>query len=121
MTGAAITQGLTITDVVILLGFCAVILDRVADARGWSRSSKALRRENEDLLRINAELEKTVALLQAKVAALDLKVVDLEKRDQAAVLAAIEHHEKAAGMRHQAFLDVLTDIRDNLKKTGGTA
>ena len=117
--GASVTQGLTLTDVVIILGFAAVLLDRVADARGWSRSSKALRRENEDLLRMNAELDKTVVDLRAKLAALELKVADLEKRDQAAVLAAIERHERNAEERATRLITVLTDIRDNLK-TGGS-
>jgi uncharacterized protein YlxW (UPF0749 family) len=113
------TESWSLTDVVILLGFAAVILDRVADARGWSRSSKVLRRENEDLVRINAELDKTVTELQAKVVVLEAKVSELQVRDQAAVLAALERHETNANARHLNYLDVLTDIRDNLK-TGGT-
>ena len=117
MTVATLVDGLSITDIVLLLGFLAVILDRVADGRGWSRSSKTLRRENEDLVRRNQELEQTVARHEDKIRVLEAKVVELEKRDQTAVLRALETHEVRADTRHARTLEVLTDIRDTLKDT----
>ncbi|MEK9809928.1 MAG: hypothetical protein VW362_05740 [Candidatus Nanopelagicales bacterium] len=113
---AALVDGLTLTDIVLILGFAAVILDRVADSRGWSRSSKTLRRENEDLVRRNTELEQTVARHEDKIRTLEQKVVELEKRDQAAVLRAIEQHETKADARHAKTLDVLVEIRDTLQE-----
>lgn len=117
VTVAALVDGLSVTDIVLLLGFLAVILDRVADSRGWSRSSKTLRRENEDLVRRNGELEQTVARHEDKIRVLEAKVVELEKRDQTAVLRALETHEVRADTRHARTLEVLTDIRDTLKDT----
>lgn len=117
VTVAALVNGLSVTDIVLLLGFLAVILDRVADSRGWSRSSKTLRRENEDLVRRNGELEQTVARHEDKIRVLEAKVVELEKRDQTAVLRALETHEMRADTRHARTLEVLTDIRDTLKDT----
>lgn len=117
VTVAALVNGLSVTDIVLLLGFLAVILDRVADSRGWSRSSKTLRRENEDLVRRNGELEQTVARHEDKIRVLEAKVVELEKRDQTAVLRALETHEVRADTRHARTLEVLTDIRDTLKDT----
>lgn len=114
---AALVDGLTLTDIVLILGFAAVILDRVADSRGWSRSSKTLRRENEDLVRRNTELEQTIARHEDKIRVLEAKVVELEKRDQTAVLRALETHEVRADTRHARTLEVLTDIRDTLKDT----
>ena len=117
VTVAALVNGLSVTDIVLLLGFLAVILDRIADGRGWSRSSKTLRRENEDLVRRNGELEQTVARHEDKIRVLEAKVVELEKRDQTAVLRALETHEVRADTRHARTLEVLTDIRDTLKDT----
>ena len=117
VTVAALVNGLSVTDIVLLLGFLAVLLDRVADSRGWSRSSKTLRRENEDLVRRNGELEQTVARHEDKIRVLEAKVVELEKRDQTAVLRALETHEMRADTRHARTLEVLTDIRDTLKDT----
>lgn len=117
VTVAALVNGLSVTDIVLLLGFLAIILDRVADSRGWSRSSKTLRRENEDLVRRNGELEQTVARHEDKIRVLEAKVVELEKRDQTAVLRALETHEVRADTRHARTLEVLTDIRDTLKDT----
>lgn len=113
---AAIVEGLTLTDVVLLLGFAAVIFDRIADGGGWYRSSKTIRRENEDLLRRNGELEQTNSRYEQRIAVLEAKVVELEQRDQAAVLKAIEQHELKADARHSRTLEVLVDIRDSLQK-----
>ena len=98
VTVAALVNGLSVTDIVLLLGFLAVILDRIADGRGWSRSAKTLRRENEDLVRRNQELEQTVARHEDKI-------------------QALETHEVRADTRHARTLEVLTDIRDTLKDT----
>lgn len=114
---------LSFSDIVIAAAFLAVILDRVADARGWSRSSKTLRRENEDLVRRNTELEQTVArheqkILEqgAEIESMRSRIIDLEKRDQAAVLAAIKLHEEQANHRHDRTIGVMSEIRDILKE-----
>lgn len=119
---AALLEQLSLTDVLLIVGLTGVALDRLADARGWLPSSKRLRRENEDLVRRNTELEQTVARHEQTIAtqgaalnALEQKVAELEKRDQAAVLAAIERHETNAASRQRESLAVLTDIRDHLK------
>lgn len=121
--------GLSLAELAIVLAFIGVVAERIVDSKGWARSSKTLRRENEDLVRRNRGLEETVArheqtiLEQAgKIAALDAKVVELEKRDQAAVLEAIERHEASAAVRHtesaarhMESLAVFHEIRDHLK------
>lgn len=111
------------TVVVLVLGVIALLIDRVADARGWSRSSKNLRVENLDLLRRNQELEVTVARHEgtiasqgAKIDELAARVALLSERDQAAVLAQLKVHETKAEARTDKTISLLTDIRDTLKR-----
>lgn len=112
---ASLVDHLSVTDVVLLLGMAGVVLDRLADARGWSRSSKALRLENTDLLRRNHELETTVARHVTEGARLTAQVETLQARDQAAVLSALERHEVSAERRAATTSGLLTEIRDTLK------
>lgn len=121
---------MTVETLLIAVGVAAVVADRVLDAFGLSRSSKALRRENEDLGRYNAELERTVERLEQKVteqaadiAMLRGKVDELALRDQAAVLNALRVHEENAERRHQRgeirhheSLEALRAIRDALTR-----
>lgn len=113
---AFLVDHLSVTDIVLLLGMVGVVLDRVADARGWSRSSKNLRRENTDLLRRNGELESTVVRHEAEIASLTSQVELLKARDQVAVLAALERHEVSAERRASITSGLLVEIRDTLKQ-----
>lgn len=126
------------TDIVILVGVLGYLVDRVFDARGWSRSSKTLRRENEDLVRRNNELEETVGRHEKtindqriRLDQLEIKIRDLEKHDLASVMRAVDQHEVAAerrmiaaqaeaASRHQEHVRILTDIRDSLRPGGLT-
>lgn len=128
MTGALV-DGLSLTDVLLILGVAAVLLDRLAEGRGWSKSSKRLREENADLVRYNDELEGKVARLEQhdrekdkQIAVLEKQVAELQSRDQAAVLAAIETHEANAERRgvenharHTEAMEVWTSIATHLK------
>lgn len=128
MTGAAVA-GIDIALLLVVGGMLAYVVDRVLDARGWSRSSRTLRTENQDLVRRNTELEQTVARHTTTIAENDKRISDLEKqvaelqsRDQQAVLIAIERHESNAAVRHAESatrhveaLAIWGEIRDNLK------
>lgn len=106
--------GLTVVELTIAFAAAAYVLERGLDIVGMSRSSKTLRQENEDLIRRNKELEVEVKELRREVDDLSRKVKELSTRDQAAVLAAIAEHERDANKRFDAFLMVLTEIRDSL-------
>lgn len=112
---AALVDGVSLTDAIIVLGIVGIILDRVADARGWSRSSKRLREENTDLLRQRDEDREKIKRHESTITQLEARVAELEKTNQAAVLASIEKHEAAAGTRHDRTIAVLTEIRDTLR------
>lgn len=130
MMGLLTVDGLTFADVAIIAGIAAYLADRTVDALGWSRSSRTLRRENEDLVRRNVELEQTtqrhevtIATQGSQIELLTEKVRELEKRDQAAVLSALERHETNAATRHDRgevrhgeTVDLLRGIRDALTK-----
>ena len=112
---------LNLTDIILLTAVLGVFLDRLADNRGWSRSSKVLRAENTDLLRRNGELEQTVerhtdtiAEQERRLISLEAKLEEVKARDQEAVLLALQSHEIHADARHQRMLEVLTSIRDQL-------
>lgn len=97
-------DGFSFTDIAVLLAAMAYGVDRALDSLGWSRSSRTLRRENVDLTRRNAELDETVSRLSDELEAarktlalLDEKVRELEKRDQAAVLAALAEQKALLG------------------------
>lgn len=112
----------------LIIGVAAFIVDRVMDARGWSRSSKTLRRENEDLVRRNTELEKaverherTIGEQSTAIAVLRESVRELQARDQQAVLSSLDKVASVATERHQSYdvhqeasLALLREIRDLL-------
>lgn len=119
---AAISTELGIVEIGFLLAAAAYVIERVVDTTGVSRSSRTLRRENEDLVRRNKELDDEVsrlsdevARLREEISVLTPQVAELQKRDQAAVLTAISDHERAAGLRHEKTLGVLVEIRDAVK------
>lgn len=111
----ALVEQLSLADLVILVAVLGFAADRIADWKGWSRSSKTLRRENEDLVRRNGELEQTVSRHEAEIRRLESKVGELERTNQAAVLTKLEEHERNAGVRNDRTLSVLTEILDTLK------
>lgn len=121
MLFTSLTQSPSLTGVVLILGVVALVVDRVADARGWSRSSKQLRRENVDLVRRNRELDDTVTRHEATITAqgveittLMTRVAVLSERDQAAVLEQLKTHERQAEDRAARTNDLLAEIRDQL-------
>ncbi len=116
-------HGLGLTDLIILVGIVIVAIREVADFRGWSRSSKILRRENEDLIRRNRELEhtvvrleKTIAELQARLADHERLIADMKLRDVTAVFDLMVGHEKSAAVRAKETQRILAEIRDTLKE-----
>lgn len=101
-------MSLTWTQIVVAAGVVAYMFDRVATARGWTPTSKALRQENVDLLRRNTELEdtvlrheRTIAEQSSTLALLKEQVAELQVRDQKAVLAQLELHERNANDRYE--------------------
>lgn len=111
----ALIEQVSLSDLVIIALFVGVALDRLADGRGWSRSSKTLRRENEDLVRRNGELEQTVDRHEEKIVRLEAQVAELERTNQAAVLVEIKLHETNAAVRFERMFEVQAEIRDHLK------
>lgn len=120
---------LSLTDLLLITGAAIYVADRVVDIRGWSKSSKTLRRENEVLRDTNDALEETVRRHEAEIErqrgvidVLSGKVAELEKLSQQAVLDALRGHEQSAarrhaenGDRHAEALAVMVDIRDALR------
>lgn len=136
MIGAAIA-GVDVVTVGAALAAIAYVVDRVMDARGWSRSSKNLRRENEDLVRRNTELEETVERHESEIARMRAQIGELEKTNLASAIAEIRGHETSALLRHKenalrgeqqlaigqqnlellnGAISILADIRDTLKE-----
>lgn len=121
-------DSLSFTDIALILAAVAYLADRVMESRGWNRSSKMLRRENEDLTRRNEGLEMAVARLEEQVAAQAAKVHllketvrDLQARDQKAVLSNLEMVAAVASERHESYVayqvqtvNLLVEIRDRL-------
>lgn len=112
----ALIEQVSLSDLVIIAFFVGVVLDRVADVRGWSRSSKALRTENSDLIRRNGELQQDVLRHEDEILRLKTQVADLERTNQAAVLTEIKLHETNAAVRFERMFEVQSEIRDNLLK-----
>jgi ribosomal protein S13 len=113
----ALLDDLSLTEVILLLGVASVVITRLLEATGKTRTSKILREENGDLTnRIRTlEAEKLQRIenelrLTARIDALEEKVKDLQTRDQAAVLAALSEHEIRA--QHRADL---SEAADNLR------
>ncbi len=70
--------GVGIGEAFILLGVFALLIDRVLDAFGKSRSSRMLRVENADLIRRIGEVEASEIRCREQVAQLQKRVSDLE-------------------------------------------
>lgn len=70
--------GVSIGEAIILLGIVALIIDRVLDLFGKTRSSRILRAENTDLIRRLGELEAEDVRCRDEVARLNRRVADLE-------------------------------------------
>jgi chromosome segregation ATPase len=111
-----------LVEIGLLFAAAAYVTQIALDALGFSRSSKLLRQENEDLVRRNLELDQKVGALKSEVAKLDselsalrAQVGEMSKRDQAAVLAALEQHEVRADHRAARGVELLTQIRDELQ------
>ncbi len=120
---------MSLTNVVIVCGIIAFVIKTLAEERGWLRSTRILRRENEDLVRRNGDLDSTVERLRGRldVQDRDLKdlraqVTDLRSRDQASVIAALARAESSAVGRYDALIvhqeaatAVLVEIRDLIR------
>lgn len=135
MIGLVDPASLSVTDLILLAGFLAVVIDRLADAKGWSKSSRRLREENLDLARINDEIQRKAIDLSGKmgsaeehIAELRAEIDILKSRDQVAVLEALERHEEQAAKRYERTAELLVgtnertagllgEIRDALKAT----
>lgn len=117
--------GLTLFEWGVLAGLAL----GAAEVLGVSRSGRTARKENVDLRDRNATLEQEakrmdaeLASRDARIARLELRTAELEselsevkRRDQGAVLTAIEGHEAHAGERHERMIGVLAEIRDAVK------
>jgi uncharacterized coiled-coil protein SlyX len=109
-----------LTDVALILAAVGYVINRIAEARGWTRSSQVIRRENEDLGRRNADLEHTmerqtgqIEELTLKVGVLEAEMSELRKRDQTAVLNRLVEVEDRADARHSETVVVLEKIARN--------
>ena len=116
----AVVEAFSVTDVILVLGILGVALQKIGEARGWTRSSQILRRENEDLLRRNDHLEandiergRQVDELTQKVLMLETQIGELKQRDMAAVLLRLQNVEDKADERHHETIGVLTLIATN--------
>jgi len=133
MLVAALFGSFSVTELLIVLGAAGFLIERVIDARGWSRSSKTLRQENLDLIRHNDELEAKIQRMTLKIeeqaaalAELGAKVALLAASDQKAVLVALQGHQMAIvsalanhegrnAARSESFMKVLGEISQTLK------
>lgn len=109
-------ESITLTDVLILMGVAGYLIERTIDAKGWSRSSKTLRRENEDLVRRNDELEHQVEILTRDLHELREEVRQLRLQDQRAVLDAFKVHEINAVKRTEETHRVLDKVTMQLTR-----
>jgi uncharacterized protein YlxW (UPF0749 family) len=113
----AILEDLTLTNALLVGGLIVVVLAKVADYRGWTRSTALVRQENTDLRERNATLQAHVERLDKadrekgeKIAALEAQIAELQQRDQKAVLEAMQNIETASLARHNETLAVLREI-----------
>lgn len=138
--------GLSLSDGLIIAAIVAAAVKVIADQRGWTRSTALVRQENADLRERNATLEADVKRLDQadrqkaeRIAVLEAKLVELETRDQKAVLEAIATHDLSmvrlgesltkasldhernaqarsaeAGVRHDEAIRLWREIRDRI-------
>ena len=116
----AVVESFSLTDIILLAGIVGVAIVKLGEARGWTRSSQILRRENEDLARRNDHLEandiergKNIDLLTQKVLTLETQIGEMKQRDMAAVLQRLQTVEDKADERHVETIDVLNVIAHN--------
>lgn len=113
----AVLEDLTLTNALLVGGLIAVGMAKLADYRGWSRSTALVRQENADLRERNATLQAEMERLDKadrekgeKIAALEALVKELQQRDQKAVLDALHDLETGSLARHNEMLTVLREI-----------
>lgn len=106
-------EDLNLTEAILLLGLVAVVVNKILEASGKTRTSKILREENGDLTNRIRTLEKEKVervehevRLTARIESLEEKVKDLETRDQAAVLQALTEVENKATNRHEEAMSI---------------
>lgn len=123
-----------IAEAILVVGVVGVAIREVADLRGWTRSSRLLRRENEDLVRVNEQYALkinengvTITKQGEMIKVLEGRVEELSKRDQEAVLRVLKEHEANAERRHMEratdderrhgdFMDGLVVLRGLLER-----
>lgn len=124
-----IVSAISLSTIALVCAIIAWTLKTIAEERGWLRSTRSLRMENTDLVRINDELRDTVRRHTEKIEAQNEQIItmraqiqELEKRDQASVILAIDLAKKEAVERHNALIDnqiestkVLRDIHETLR------
>lgn len=113
----AILEDLNLTNALLVSGLIVVVVAKVADYRGWTRSTALVRQENTDLRERNATLQGTVDRLDKsdrdkgeRIAALEALVTELQQRDQKAVLDSVHALEAGLLARHNETLTVLREI-----------
>jgi cell division septum initiation protein DivIVA len=113
----AILDDLNFTNFLLLCGLVVVVVAKVSDLRGWTRSTALVRQENTDLRERNATLQATVERLDQadrekgeRIAALQALVEELQERDQKAVLETMQELEAGLLQRHSETLEVLKEI-----------
>lgn len=119
MITASLADGMSTTDIILLVGLVGIAIKTAVESMGWTPTNKLLREENQALLDRNKTIEEEKAMLVlgvaegkanelkllARIESLELKVRELETRDQAAVLAAITAHEAGAVLRYDSTRD----------------
>jgi hypothetical protein len=127
MVASTLVDDMSLTDVLLILGIVGVAVKTVMEGKGWTRSSKLLRAENEDLIQRNVTLEKErereraerleeERRLTARIAILESKVHELELRDQQAVLNKLDEMEVARRSDHAEAIGVWERIATSLEK-----
>jgi predicted RNase H-like nuclease (RuvC/YqgF family) len=115
VTALGFTVGEWVAIAGVAFGAIAYGIRETLDLVGRSPSSKRLREENVDLIRRNEELTGTVERLEVRVDELRGEVDELRKTNQAAVLRAIEQHERSAGERHERTVAIMERIAESLE------
>lgn len=116
------TLDLTLADGAILVGVILFALTKLAELRGWTRSTALVRQENADLRERNATLQAEVDRLAAadrekgeRIAALEALVAKLQENDQAAVLRAIEKHEESVGVMWRQNIEAAGQLAELMR------
>lgn len=121
---------LNATSIVLILGLVVLVAREILENLGWWNHSRQLqeekeklRDENRDLSQYNGELRSKISMLEQhdrenmkQIAELKSKVDELQKRDQAAVLEALQQHDRAADARVNKTHELLESIYGELKR-----